>query len=148
MALLAAAVVTASSRARGLALNPDANDRVFLVRRVDQDEGSQVVGELEYFDEALVSGLELLSGLSADPRSLALLLEAVLAAQSEPEPRQRKSEPDASDEVLDRLAKRYNRSASQILLKWNLIKGLFAVNGLSLIRSEFVFFRRYRRDHL
>lgn len=52
------------------------------------------------------------------------------------------------DEVLDRLAKKYNRSASQILLKWNLIKGLFAINGFSLIRSEFVFFRRYRRDHL
>ncbi len=28
------------------------------------------------------------------------------------------------DEVVEKLAKKYNRSPAQILLKWNLIKGL------------------------
>jgi diketogulonate reductase-like aldo/keto reductase len=31
------------------------------------------------------------------------------------------------DEVVEKLGKKYNRSASQILLKWNLIKGLWFV---------------------
>jgi diketogulonate reductase-like aldo/keto reductase len=31
------------------------------------------------------------------------------------------------DEVVEELAKKYNRTPSQILLKWNLIKGLISI---------------------
>ncbi len=41
------------------------------------------------------------------------------------------------DEVVEKLAKKYNRSPSQILLKWNLIKGLI------FIFSSLVFFSTY-----
>jgi 2-dehydropantolactone reductase len=42
------------------------------------------------------------------------------------------------DEVIEKLAKKYNRSPAQILLKWNLIKGLI----FSCFFVDFIYFFR------